>query len=440
MFYAFGIACNKVLFSVNFPSVNPTKMHKLTTLPNGLKVILTPIEGTKSVTVLCLVGAGSRYETKDINGISHYLEHMFFKGAQRYKNAAEVSSAIDGVGGDFNAFTAKEYAGYYVKLASHQKEVAFDVIGDMMTGATFLPEEVEKERNVIMEEYNMYQDTPMYQVGWDFERLLFGDQPMGWDQIGTKETIQSFQRDQFVEYKNKLYTSDNTVISISGHYDEKEVMTLIGKYFPMPDGKRAVDFEPYKELPSEKKIILQHKKTEQGHIILGFPGLPARHEDEYAEKVLSVILGGNMSSRMFMHVREQKGLCYYIRTSTDDTDWQNLNLIGVDMAIEAILHEYKKITEEEVSGAELKKGKEFIKGKIILQLEDSEEYAHMMGKQALLYPDVRTVDDILKRIDAVTAGDIRRVAQSLFIEDKLKLAMIGPYEDEDHFAGLLRYT
>ena len=224
-------------------------------------------------------------------------------------------------------------------------------------------------------------------------------------------------------------------------------MTLIGKYFPMPDGKRAVDFEPYKELPSEKKIILQHKKTEQGHIILGFPGLPARHEDEYAEKVLSVILGGNMSSRMFMHVREQKGLCYYIRTSTDDysdvgaiSTSAGVDVRRVDMAIEAILHEYKKITEEEVSGAELKKGKEFIKGKIILQLEDSEEYAHMMGKQALLYPDVRTVDDILKRIDAVTAGDIRRVAQSLFIEDKLKLAMIGPYEDEDHFAGLLRYT
>lgn len=421
-------------------------MHKLTTLPNGLKIILTPIEGTKSCTVLCLVGAGSRYETKNINGISHYLEHMFFKGAQRYKNAAEVSSAIDGVGGDFNAFTAKEYAGYYVKLAEHQKEVAFDVIGDMMTGATFLPEEVEKERNVIMEEYNMYQDTPMYQVGWDFERLLFGDQPMGWDQIGTKETIQSFQRDQFVDYKTKLYTPDNTVISVSGSYDEAEVMDLIAKYFPMPESKRAFDFEPYKEMPTDKRVIMQHKKTEQGHIIIGFPGLPARHEDEYAEKILSVILGGNMSSRMFMHVREQKGLCYYIRTQTDDysdtgaiTTSAGVDLTRVDMAIEAVLHEYKLIAEEEVSEAELTKGKEFMKGKIILRLEDSEEYAHMMGKQALLYPDVRTVDDILKRIDAVSVTDVKRVAQQLFVEDKLKLAMIGPFEDEAHFAGLLKY-
>ena len=164
-------------------------MHKLITQKNGLKIILSPIEGTKSCTVLCLVGAGSRFENKEINGISHFLEHMFFKGAKKYRNAAEVASAIDSVGGDFNAFTGKEYAGYFVKLASHQKEVAFDVIGDMMLNATFLPEEIEKERGVILEEYNMYQDTPMYQVGWDFERLLFGDQPMGWDQIGTKEII-----------------------------------------------------------------------------------------------------------------------------------------------------------------------------------------------------------------------------------------------------------
>jgi len=421
-------------------------MHKLITQPNGLKIILTPIEGTKSVTVLCLVGAGSRYETSDINGISHYLEHMFFKGAKHFKNAAEVAGAIDGVGGNFNAFTAKEYAGYYVKLASHQKEVAFDVIGDMMTGATFLKEEIEKERSVIMEEYNMYQDTPMYQVGWDFEKLLFGDQPMGWDQIGTKETINSFQRDQFVEYKEKLYTPDNTVISISGHFDEDEVMNFISKYFPMPNSKRAFDFKPYVEMQSKKKVVLKHKKTEQGHIIVGFPGLPACHEDEYAEKILSVILGGNMSSRMFMSVREAQGLCYYIRTSTDDyTDVgvistsAGVNVESVEQAITAIMAEYKKIQEEDISEAELAKAKEFMKGKIILSLEDSEEYAHMMGRQALLHDNVRSVDEILKKIDAVSSADIKRIAKQLLSEDKVRLAMIGPYENEDYFASLLKY-
>lgn len=421
-------------------------MHQLTTLSNGLKIVLTPIEGTKSVTVLCLVGAGSRYETKNINGISHFLEHMFFKGAQRYKNAAEVASAIDGVGGDFNAFTAKEYAGYYVKLASHQKEIAFDVIGDMMTGATFLEEEIQKERGVIMEEYNMYQDTPMYQVGWDFEKLMFGDQPMGWDQIGTKESINTLTRQQFIDYKEALYTPDNIIISVSGHFEEKEVIDLIHKYFPLPEGKRAFDYVAYQEIETEKKIILQHKKTEQGHIIIGFPGLPTRHEDEYAAKILSVILGGNMSSRMFMNVREAKGLCYYIRTSTDSysdvgalSTSAGVDVTRVDLAIEAIMEEYKNIQEGEVDEKELKKAKEFMKGKIVLRLEDSEEYAHMMGKQVLMHDKIRSVDDILHSIDQVTAADVLRVAKALLIESKVKLAMIGPYENEEHFAELLKY-
>lgn len=421
-------------------------MHKLTTLENGLKIILSPIEGTKSCTVLCLVGAGSRYETKNINGISHFLEHMFFKGAERYKNAAEVASAIDSVGGDFNAFTGKEYAGYFVKLASHQKEVAFDVIGDMMLHATFLPEEIEKERGVILEEYNMYQDTPMYQVGWDFERLLFGDQPMGWDQIGKKDIISSLTRGQFVDYKNSLYTPDNTVLSISGHFDEAEVMDLIKKYFPFEDDKRVRDFDPYKRMESDHKVISQHKKTEQGHIILGVEGLSAEDDDIYAEKVLSVILGGNMSSRMFMNVREAKGLAYYIRTTTDDytdtgaiTTAAGVDLRRVEDAVKAILEEYRKIMEKEVEEKELKKAKEFLKGKIILRLEDSEEYAHLMGKQALLYPEIRSVDQILSEIDAVTAEDVQRLSQKLFKEENLRLAMIGPFDNRDHFEGLLHY-
>jgi predicted Zn-dependent peptidase len=421
-------------------------MHKLITLDSGLKIILSPIEGTKSCTVLCLVGAGSRYETRNISGISHFLEHMFFKGAERYKNAEEVSSAIDAIGGDFNAFTGKEYAGYFVKCASHQKEVAFDVIGDMMINATFLTEEIEKERGVILEEYNMYQDTPMYQVGWDFERLLFGDQPMGWDQIGTKETIQGLKREDFRGYKDSLYTADNTVISVSGNFDEKEALDLIKKYFPFAGGKRARYFEPYKKIPAGSKIISQHKKTEQGHIIIGVEGVSARHGDEFTEKILSVILGGNMSSRMFLNVREAKGLAYYIRTATDDyTDTgaistaAGVDLKRVDMATEAILAEYKKIMQEKVSPEELRKAKEFMKGKIILRLEDSEEYAHLMGKQALLYPVIDSIDDILKRIDKITADDILRLSRELFREENLRMAMIGPFKDEKHFAELLHY-
>lgn len=419
-------------------------MHKIKTYPNGLRLVMTPIEGTQSCTVLCLVGAGSRYETKEINGISHFLEHLFFKGASRYKNAAEVASAIDSVGGDFNAFTGKEYAGYFVKLAAHQKEVAFDLIGDMMLNATLVSEEIEKERGVILEEYNMYQDTPMYQVGWDFERLMFGDQPMGWDQIGTKDTIRSMTRDQIFSYKNDQYTPDNAVISVAGNFSESEIETLVEKYFAFPEEKRQRNSLPYESTQSTERVILQHKKTEQAHLILGVEGLSASDDDLYAEKILSVILGGNMSSRMFLNVREAKGLSYYIRTSTDDyTDVGTLStsagvdISRVDLAIEAILEEYRKITESPVGDIELKKAKEFMKGKIILRLEDSEEFAHLMGKQLLLFSKVRSVEDILARIDAVTAEDVHRVAQKLLKPENMKLALIGPFEDKERFEKLL---
>jgi predicted Zn-dependent peptidase len=421
-------------------------MHKLTTLKNGLRIVVTPLEGTQSVTVLVLAGAGSRFENKSISGISHFLEHLFFKGAKRYKNAGEVAEAIDAVGGDFNAFTGKEYAGYYVKLASHQKEVAFDVIGDMMLNATFVPSEIDKERGVILEEYNMYQDTPMYQVGWDFERLIFGDQPMGWDQIGEMSVIKSVTRDQIQDYKDSLYTADNTVISVAGAVTEKEVKNLVAKYFPFGDEKRKFSAAPYVRMAPSGKVKLQNKKTEQGHLILGVEGLPALHKDEYVEKILSVILGGNMSSRMFMNVREAKGLSYYIRTNTDDysdtgilSTSAGVDLKRVDLAIGAILEEYRKITEAKVEAAELTKAKEFMKGKIILRLEDSEEYAHLMGKQALLYPKIETVDQILKKIDAVTADDVLRLSRELFQEEKFRLALIGPFEDPAHFEKLLHF-
>ena len=421
-------------------------MHHFKKYKNGLKVITTPIEGTKSVTVLCLVGAGSRYEHKAINGISHFLEHMFFKGAKRYKNAAEVSSAIDSVGGDFNAFTGKEYAGYYVKLAAHQKQIAFDVIGDMMLSATFLPEEIEKERGVILEEYNMYQDTPMYQVGWDFEKLLFGDQPMGWDQIGEKSIIKALTRQQFTDYKHALYTPDNTVISVAGNVTEKEVEKLVDEFFPFADGTRAFEYLPYQKHEKGDRVIAQHKKTEQAHLILGAEGVSARHADEYTEKVLAAILGGNMSSRMFLNVREAKGLCYYIKSSTDDyadtgviSTSAGVDVARIDMAIEGILEQYALIMKEAVGPAELTKAKEFMKGKIVLRLEDSEEYAHLMGKQALLYDKIEDVEPILKKIDAVTSEDILRLSRELFAEDRLRLAIIGPYDKQDHFKKLLHY-
>ena len=420
-------------------------MFRKTTLQSGLRVVTEKLEGTKAVTVLVLAGAGSRYENQELRGISHFLEHMFFKGAKKYKNTKEVSEAIDSVGGTFNAFTGKEYAGYYVKVASSSFEVACDVLSDMLVHATFPQEEIEKERGVILEELNMYQDTPMYQIGWNFERLVFGDQPLGWDQIGTKELIKGVNNEDFMKYRNELYTPDNLVVAVAGNVEHDDAVKMVQKYFEMEEAKKAYDFDEYREMDGGK-VHLTEKKTEQAHVAVGFPGYAATHKDHWVKRLIAVILGGNMSSRMFLGVREAKGLSYYIHTSTDN--YQDTGAIvtnaGVDLkrideAIEGIIHEYKLLRDEGVSEAELNKSKAYLRGRLVLNLEDSEEFAHMLAKYELLYGEVKTIDQVLKMIDAVKVEDIKRVAEDLFVADKMKLAVIGPYGDKERFEQLLKF-
>ncbi len=407
---------------------------QLTTLPSKLKIVTESLNGTEAITCLVLAGAGSRYETKERNGLSHFLEHMFFKGGEKYKNTKEVSETVDAIGGEFNAFTGKEYAGYFVKVAAKHAETAFSVLGDMLVSAKFPAEEIEKERGVILEEYNMYQDTPMYQVGWDFERLLFGDQPMGWDQIGSKENIRKFQREDFVNYKNELYQPNNLVIAVAGKCNHAEVVKAVEKFFPFENGRSAFEWQPLEKFEPTSRVKIQDKKTEQGHLVLGVKGVAAESEQHWIQRILAIILGGNMSSRMFLNVREAKGLCYYIRTSTDD--YRDAGVIstsaGVDLkrlplAISAIREEYEKLTRSGINEDELKRAKEFLKGKLTLRLEDSEEYAHLIGKQHLLYSRQLTLAEIFGKIDEVQKEDIQSFEREIFIPENLRLAAIGPF-------------
>lgn len=420
-------------------------MYRKTTLQNGLRVLTEKIEGTKAVTILILVGAGSRYEKEENRGISHFLEHMFFKGATKYKNTKQVAEAIDSIGGEFNAFTGKEYAGYYVKVASENAGIAADVLSDMLIHAKFAQEEIEKERGVILEEYNMYQDTPMYQIGWKFENLVFGDQPLGWDQIGKKEVIESVNHKDFVKYKADLYSPDNIVIGVTGNIDHREAVDLISEYFDMEESKKAYDFVRL-EAKKTEKVYLKNKKTEQAHVALGFPGYSEKHKDYWGVKLLSVILGGNMSSRMFLGVREAKGLAYYIHSSVDAyMDGGSLvtnagvDVQRVDEAVTGIIEQYVKVVEQEIPEAELKKAKSFLKGKMVLSLEDSEEYAHLLAKYELLHDDAKNPDEIMKMIDQVKVVDIKRIAGEIIGEEKMKLAVIGPYSEEERFFKLLKF-
>lgn len=413
-------------------------MAKLTTYDSKLRLITHALPGTEAVTILVLAGAGSRYETKDINGISHFLEHMFFKGGKVYQTTKAVSEAIDSIGGEFNAFTGKEYAGYYVKVASEHIQTAISVLSDMLITPNLAPEEIEKERGVILEEYNMYQDTPMYQISWAFESLLFGDQPIGWDQIGTKKLIRSVNQDQFRSYLNDLYTPDNIVIGICGKFSEEETDKLIKKHFDKLKGNKNREYLPYKKTTSSKRVKIISKKTEQAHLVIGSIGPDINDSDRWAASILTTVLGGNMSSRMFLSVREDQGLAYYISTSSDP--YSDTGIIstraGVDttrlqQAIKAILKQYEEVAKDGITKEELQKAKNYLQGKILLNLEDSEEYAHFLCRQNLLQNKLESVTEIKAKINAVTIEEVHKVAKQYLDISKMNVAVIGPYNEKD---------
>ena len=419
--------------------------YRLTRLQHNLRLLAAPMTNTEAVTVLVLVGAGSRYEWREINGLAHFTEHMFFKGAKRYPTTKEVAEAIDGVGGEFNAFTSKEYAGYYVRVAEEHLELALDVLSDMLLHSTFAEDEIERERGVILEEYNMYLDTPSSQVSFDFERHLFGDQPLGWEEIGTMEAIKSLQRDDFLDYRAKLYTADNTVVSIAGAFGEGALTEMVSSNFAFPETRKVHTWRQFETPPDGESVFIRQRPTEQAHMAMGVMGHPQEHEDFYAGRLVGIMLGGNMSSRMFLSVRERQGLAYYVSTASFGyTDAgvmvtkAGVDLSRVDQSVVAIRDEYWKLVEEGVEETELAKAKDFFRGRLTLQLENSMRVASLLGVSELLYDAVRTPQEIIEKVDRVTRDDVARVAAHLLSPERLKFAVIGPFEDPGRFAALLR--
>ncbi len=413
--------------------------HTTQTLDSGLPVLTSASDGTASVTAMVFAGAGSRYEKESERGISHFLEHMFFKGGDRYKTTKEVSVAIDAVGGEFNAFTGKEYAGYYVKVAAEHIDLGCDVLGDMLCNATFPQAEIEKERGVIIEEDRMYQDTPMYRAGWDFEELIFGNCPLGWDTIGTHDVINSVGQADFQKHKDNLYTPDNLVITFAGKTTDEQALDLSSKYFGSLSGTKQREFEPLDGYGKDK-VYLRTKKTEQSHLVIGVPSFGSQDDRHFAQKLLSIILGGNMSSRMFLNIREAKGMCYYIDSDVDSyldagsfSTRAGIDQSRLDEAVKLIINEYDQVALHGVLDEEVARAKSYMKGSIILSLEDSEDLAHFFGKQQLLYPNVRSVDEYIGMIEAVTKEDVDQLAKDLLGHENLRLAVIG---NTDNKAGL----
>ena len=420
-------------------------MYKKDTFDNRLRFITIPMKNTSAVTVLIFVGAGSRYENRRTSGLSHFLEHMFFKGGKKYPDTKAVSEVIDSVGGDFNAFTSKEFGGYYVKVASKHIDLAMDVLSDMLIEAKFEANEVEKEGGVIIEELNMYQDMPVYLVGNDYERLIFGDQPLGWDVIGRVESIKGLKREDFLQYKKDLYTPDNIVLTIAGDFKYDELKKKVERYFKFKDGKKSYSFEKFDKEKIGGRVFLRKKDTEQVHLILGVESYPLDHPDYETLQAIGIILGGNMSSRLFLSLREDKGLAYYVKTgNTEYLDTGNMSTSAgvdinrIDLSIKLIMDEYERIKNEGVDEKELVKAKEYYKGKMILRLEDSKDVAQLIGIHELLLNRIETPEEAMEKMDRVTTKDIKRVCEDIFKKENLKLALIGPYDDRERFEKLLQ--
>lgn len=415
------------------------------TLDNGLRLILSPLPAVKSVTAIVLCGAGSRYETKNTNGISHFLEHMFFKGTKNRPTATDISHALDEIGADYNAFTGKETTGYHIKCASQHLALSLDMLSDMLWNSKFDPAEIEKERGVIIEEINLYEDTPMRRVAGIYEQLLWGDQPLGWDIGGRKEVIRKIQRADFIKYIEDRYAPNNMVVSIAGDFDREKTIATVKKFFGHAAKKAVGGFLPVSENQKKPADKVTYKKTDQAHLVLGFRAFKIGHPERYNAAVLATILGGGMSSRLFVNVREKRGLAYYVRADTEsylDTGTlcaaAGVDLKRIDDAVKVILSEFAEIHQKQVSERELKKAKEYIKGRIILSWEDSRTVAVSYGTDEILEDKIRTIDEYLKRIDEVKAEDIRRVAQFLFSANKLNLAVIGPFKEQARFEKILR--
>lgn len=418
-----------------------------TVLPSGLRVIIVPIKEVQSATTLVMVGAGSRYETAKNNGISHFLEHMAFKGTKKRPTALEIATLLDGIGAESNAFTGKEYTGYYVRSAATHVPLALDIIGDFLSEPTLVQTEIDKERNVIIEEINLYEDTPMRNIGDIFEELLYKDDPMGRDIAGTKEIIRAVNREVFVDYMSMYYSTKNMSVIIAGNVDEDEAMHDIEKVFKNMSTFETPDHPPVKEKQNGIQIKLKHKTTEQAHFALGVRtvGLPDE-KDRYPLSVLSSILGGGMSSRLFHEVREKRGLGYYVRAYAEHyidcgylSAFAGVDPKRIDEAIKVIVEEMKKVTQkDEIKEREVKKAKEYIKGHFILGLEDTKSVAGFFGTDEILNRKIETPEEVIEKINAVSAEDVYRVAAKYIDPKGLNLAVIGDFKDEDHFATLLK--
>ncbi|USN53218.1 MAG: insulinase family protein [Candidatus Nomurabacteria bacterium] len=422
------------------------KPYQTSVLKNGMRVLKVPLHETKAVTVLVLTKVGSRHESKPVNGISHFVEHLMFKGTKRRPSTLSISRLLDGVGAEYNAFTGKDHTGYYIKINSEHLHLALDVIADMLANSKFDAKEIDRERTVIIEEISMYEDNPLMYLEDIFEETMYAGSTLGQLIAGPRSVIRNVTRDTILKFYKTHYFPSNMMVVVSGRYNEETIDEQLAKLFTVPATKqKELTFKPFRYTGTKPRVRVMYKETEQAQIGIGYPAASYFDKSLPALSLLTSILGGNMSSRLFIQIRERRGLAYAIRcTPTVYEDTGNLYIqAGVakertEEAIKAILVELEKIRKQGITEAELKRAKEFIKGKLVLELEDSDHIGAWFGKQWLLTKKIETPAEKMAKIQRVTREEVNALARKIINPQKMNLAIIGPYKDAKRFENLVK--
>ncbi len=418
--------------------------YKKLILSNKAPIITVNLPGAKTATALLIFNTGSRYENRQNNGISHFLEHLFFKGTVKYPNTLALASELDSLGCEFNAFTSKEYTGYWVKAAESKLGQALEILGDMILNSKMAEEEIQREKGVIIEELNMYQENPMMHIEDVLEACLYGDTPAGWETVGTKENIQNFTRQDFISYLEAQYGANSACLIMVGGLKEKDVKKAkeILKALKKNNWKKQIKLMTNQSSPKIKTVF---KDIDQANLSLAVRTFPLNHAEEFNAKLLAIILGGAMSSRLFINLRERNGLAYYVKTDAEfysDSGYlvtqAGVPTAKTNKAVEIILDEYRRLRTELIPSKELNRAKDMLQGRLLLQMESTDNLANWYAKQAVLREKIITPADFMKKIKSITPADLQKTAKKIFVDKGLNLAVIGRVKD-DAFKNIFKF-
>jgi predicted Zn-dependent peptidase len=428
--------------------VSSSPLYHKTVLPNGIRVVSGPMTGVRSASLIFYYNVGSRYERPELSGVSHFLEHMLFKGTEKRPDPMQISQAIEGIGGILNAATGRESTSYWAKVPSTHFAMSYEVLADIIRNSVVDPVELEKERSVIQEEIRSIYDSPEDLVHEVIDEVVWGDQGVGRSIAGTEDTVAGIDREGMVGFWKRNYTPSRLVVAAGGDIDHDEVVALTEEHFgDLSEDTPADEYEPAATDQAEPRVHLIERDTEQAHLCLSMPALPYSDDRRYVQGTIEAVLSSGMSSRLFQEIREKRGLVYsvygYFRPYEDvgqGVFYAGTDLERVEETIEALIEELRKIRDEPLPEEELQMTKDLRKGRLLMGLEDSRSVASWVGSQELTYGEIKTPEEIMERIEAVTVEQVQELAQEIFRDELLSLALVGPYQDRDAFSSLLTFN